>query len=59
LVLGKQRVVGPGRQALGFHQPSDALDDDPRLASPRARDHDERPVAPFDDPLLGRGQAGC
>ena len=35
---------------------ADALDDDPRLAGPSPGDHDERPVAPLDDPALLVGQ---
>ena len=46
-----------GQQVLARRQQMpDALDDDPRLARPGARDDDDRPVAPLDDPPLLGGQ---
>ena len=38
----------------GPQQVGDALHDDACLAGSGARDHDDRPVAPFDDPALVR-----
>jgi hypothetical protein len=42
--------------ALRFEEPADALNDNPRLAGPGARNDDDRTVAPFDDAPLGAGQ---
>ena len=48
-----------GQQVLArLEQPPDALDDDPGLAGPGARDDHDRPVAPLDDPALLGGQGG-
>ena len=44
--------------ALRLEQPAHPLDDDPRLARPRARDDDERPIPVLDDPALLGGQGG-
>ena len=53
-VVGHQGVRAVA--APGLEQVPNPLDDDPRLARPRARDDHGRPVAPLDDPLLLGGQ---
>ena len=61
-LLGEERVLRAGRvrgrawPALGLEQPAHTLDDDPRLAGPRARDDDRRPILELDDAPLLRGQ---
>ena len=56
--LAQHEVAAGCRGGLGlrFEQPAHALDDDPGLAGASARDHDRRPIAPFDDSLLRRRQ---
>ena len=48
-VLGEQSLAG-------LEQVPHTLDDDPRLAGPRASDHDGRSIAPLDDAALLHGQ---